>query len=134
MRLYNLKSKKLDPNTISGYFFGYCLGSRASKFYCPQHTTIVIETDRAIHVEDDTGTSQGPREIVFKEHLVFIHVPIASPPITGHVVGQHLIATLDNEPIKELEQESLDVVMAIPLRRLERVHRPTILDDYIVYL
>ena len=42
------------------------------------HTTRVIESNRAIHFEDDTGTSQGLREIVFKEHPVFILAPIAS--------------------------------------------------------
>ena len=56
----------------------------------------MIELDRAIYFEDDTGTSQGLREIVFKEHLVFIHVPIAFAPISSRVVYQHLIATLEN--------------------------------------
>ena len=86
VRSYNLQSKKLDPKTISGYFIGYCVGSRGFRFYCPPHTTRVIELDRAIYFEDDTGTSQGPREIVFKEHLVFIPMPIASTPISSCVV------------------------------------------------
>ena len=34
---YNPKSKKLYQKTISGYFIGYCVGSRGSKFYCPLH-------------------------------------------------------------------------------------------------
>ena len=61
MRLYNLQSKKLDLKTINGYFIGYCVGSRGSRFYCPLHTTRVIESDRAIYSQDDTGISQGPR-------------------------------------------------------------------------
>ena len=65
---YNLQSKKLDLRTISGYFIGYCVISRGSRFYCPSHTTRVIESNRAIYFEDDTSTSQGLREIVFKEH------------------------------------------------------------------
>ena len=59
----------------------------------------MIESDRAIYFEDDTGTSQGPREIVFKEHPIFIHVPIASAPISSLVIDQHLVATNDDEPI-----------------------------------
>ena len=85
VRSYNTQSKKLDPKTISGYFIGYYVGSRGSKFYCPSHTTRVIESDRVIYFEDGTGISQGPREIMFKEHPVFIPVPIASSPISSHV-------------------------------------------------
>ena len=77
---------------------------------------------------------------MFKEHLIFILVLIASAPISSPVVDQHLVATLDNEPIEEVDPialdvdlVALDVVMNIPLRRLERAHRPAISDDYIVY-
>ena len=45
VRLYNPQSKKLDPKTINGYFTGYYVGLRSSRFYCPSHTTIVIESD-----------------------------------------------------------------------------------------
>ena len=42
---YNSQSKKLDRKTISGYFIGYGVGSKGSRFYCPSHTTRVIESD-----------------------------------------------------------------------------------------
>ena len=45
VRLYNSQSKNLDPKTISGYFTGYYVGLRGSRFYCPSHTAIVIESD-----------------------------------------------------------------------------------------
>ena len=141
VRSYNLQSKKLDLKTISGYFISYCVGSRSSRFYCLSHTTRVIELDRAIYFEDDTSISQGPREIVFKEHLVFIYVPIASAPISSPVVDQHAVATPDNESIEDvdtialdLDLVALDVIMDIPLRRSKGEHRPAILDNYIVYL
>ena len=141
MRPYNPQSKKLNPKTISGYFVRYCVGSRSSRFYCPSHTTSVIELDRTIYFEDDIGRSQGPREIVFKEHLVFILVPIASTLIDSSIVDQHSIATPDNEPIENVDPVApnvdlvaLDVVMDIPWRRLERALKLAILDDYIVYL
>ena len=61
--------------------------------------------------------------------------------ISNLVVDQHLVATLDNEPIKDVDPIALDVdlvalnlVMDIPLRRSERVCRPAIADDYIVHL
>ena len=59
----------------------------------------MIESDRAIYFEDDIVTSQGRREIVFKEHPDFIPVLIASTPISSSVVYQHLVATTDDEPI-----------------------------------
>ena len=46
----------------------------------------MIELDQAICFEDDTGRSQGPSEIMFKEHLVFINVPISSSSISNPVV------------------------------------------------
>ena len=101
----------------------------------------MIESDRAIYLEDDTSTSQGPREIVFKEHLIVIPMPIASATISSFVVDQHLVATINDEPIENVDPVApyvylvaLDVVMDLPLRRSEGVLRPAISDDYIVYL
>ena len=141
MRPYNPQSKKLDPKTISEYFISYCVGSRGPRFYWLLHTTKVIESDRTIYFEDDTGTSQGLREIVFKEHLVFIPVLIASAPISSPIFDQHLVDTPNNEPIEDVDPVAPNVdlvaqyvVMDIPLRRSKRAHRPAISDDYIVYL
>ena len=121
---YNSQSKKLDPKNINGYFIGYCVGSRGSIFYCLLHTTRVIESYRTICFEDDTGTSQGLREIVVKEHPVFSHVPIAFASISSLVVDQHLVATPENKPIEEVDQEASNVVMDIPLRRSKSVVGP----------
>ena len=93
----------------------------------------MIESNRAIYFEDDIGASQGLREIVFKEHLVFIPMPIASTPISSLVVDQHPVATNDDEPIENVDLVTLDIVME-PMRRLERARRLAISNDYIVYL
>ena len=68
-------------------------------------------------------------------------MPIAPASISSPVVDQYLIATIDDEPIEDVDPVGLDVdlvapdvVMDISLRRLERARRPTISDDYIVYL
>ena len=78
---------------------------------------------------------------MFKEHLVFILVPIVSTPISSPIVDQHPVATTDDEPIEyvdlvtpDVDLVAPDVVMDIPLRRSKRVRRPVISDDYIVYL
>ena len=82
----------------------------------------------------DIGTCQEPRKIVFKEHPVFILVPIDSTPISNPVVNQHLISTTDDEPIEDVDLVAPNVTMDIPLIRLERACKPVILDDYIIYL
>ena len=68
-------------------------------------------------------------------------MPIASALISSPVVDQHLVVIIDDEPIKDVDRISpdvdlvaSDVVMDIPLRKLERARRSAISDDYIVYL
>ena len=65
---------KLDPKTISTYFVDYCIRSRGSRFFCPSHTTRIVESNGAIYFEDDFGFdgSNGPREPQFREEGVFI--------------------------------------------------------------
>ena len=93
------------------------MGSRGSRFYCPSHTTGAIELDRAIYFKDDTSTSQGPREIVFKEHLIFFPMPITSSLISSPIVDKHLVVTTDDEPIEDVDLVAPNVVMDIPLKR-----------------
>ena len=68
-------------------------------------------------------------------------MPTAFTLISSHVVDQHPIVTTDDEPTDDIDLVALDVdlvtpdvVMDIPLRRLERVHSSAISDDYIIYL
>ena len=78
---------------------------------------------------------------MFKEHLVFILMPIAYAPISSSIIDQHPIATTNDEPIEDVDPTALDVdilapnvVMNIPLRRSKRARRPVISKDYNVYL
>ena len=59
---------------------------------------------------------------------------VASALISSPVIDQHRVATTDDEPIEDVDPVALDAVMDIPLRRLKRARRPTISDDYNVYL
>ena len=68
-------------------------------------------------------------------------MPIVFTPISSHVVNQHPVATIDDEPIENVDPVTPDVdlvasniVMDIPLRRSKRVCRPAILDNYTIYL
>ena len=78
---------------------------------------------------------------MFKEHPIFIYIPIVSPQISSPVVDQHPVATTDDEPLEDVDSVALnvdivalDVVMDILLMRSERARRPAISNDYIVYL
>ncbi|KAH9737203.1 Integrase catalytic domain-containing protein [Citrus sinensis] len=134
VRPYNPQLRKLDPKTISGHFIGYCIGSRGSRFYCPSHTTKIIESDRAIYFEDDhNGGSSEPRSLTLREERVVLPIPsfptsaMGLPHIDDFSVDPELHHNM--EPMI-VEDDGTDV----PLRRSERIRRPAISDDYVVYL
>ncbi|RVW57835.1 Retrovirus-related Pol polyprotein from transposon TNT 1-94 [Vitis vinifera] len=138
VRLYNPQSKKLDPKTISGFFVGYCIGSRGSRFYCPSHTTRIIESDRVIYFEDKVNIDPNfvPREIPLGEkhvvilfpasHVLNVDVPIVQQPATNQ--GEHGDQVEFGILVGDI------VVDGIPLRISQRVRRSAISDIYIIYL
>ncbi|RVW78353.1 Retrovirus-related Pol polyprotein from transposon TNT 1-94 [Vitis vinifera] len=138
VRPYNPQSKKLDPKTISGFFVGYCIGSRGSRFYYPSHTTRIIESNKVVYFEDEVNAYPNflPREIPFgEEHVVIpfptshvpnMDVPIIQQPATNQ--GEHGDQVEFGLPVDDTD------VNEVPLRRSQRVRRPAISDDYMVYL
>ena len=60
VRIYNPQEKKLDPKTISGYFIGYAERSKGYRFYCPSHSTRIVESKNAKFLENDliSGSDQ----------------------------------------------------------------------------
>ena len=117
VRPYNPQSKKLDPKTIS---VGYCIRSKGSIFYCPSHTTRIIELDRVVYFEDEVNVDPNfvPREIPFGDEHVIIHfltshvpnvdVPIVPQPSTNQ--GKHGDQVEPDIPVDDT------VVDGIPLR------------------
>ena len=63
VRVYNPQEKKLDPRTISGYFIGYAEKSKGYRFYCPSHSTRIMESRNAKFLENDliNGSDQISR-------------------------------------------------------------------------
>jgi len=51
-RIYNPHEKKLDFKTISGYFIGYPAKSKGYRFYCPTHSTKIVETGNVRFLEN----------------------------------------------------------------------------------
>ena len=51
-QMYNPHEKKLDSRTVSGYFIGYPKKSKGYMFYCPNHSSRIIETGNARFIEN----------------------------------------------------------------------------------
>ena len=127
--------KKLDPKTASGYFVGYCIGSRGSRFFCSSHTSIIVESNRAVYFEDDFGfdDSNGPRKPQFREESVFIPGVIVSTrdvfdPIVDETIVDH------NDFVADVQNIPVIADASVPLRKSPRTKRLATLDDYEVYL
>ena len=79
VRPYNPQLKKLDLKTVSGFFIGYCVGSRGSRFYYPSHSMWVIEFDRVVFFKDDLDSGRNaPQLVILREDRVVILVPFIS--------------------------------------------------------
>jgi len=61
VRIYNPNMKKLDPMTTSGHFIGYAVNSKRFKFYCPSHSTRIVEFMNAKFLDDaePSGSAEG---------------------------------------------------------------------------
>uniref|UniRef100_A0A6N2K712 Integrase catalytic domain-containing protein n=1 Tax=Salix viminalis TaxID=40686 RepID=A0A6N2K712_SALVM len=143
---YNPHEKKLDSRTVSGYFIGYPEKSKGFVFYCPSHSTRIVETGNARFIENgETSGSSESRGVNIKEIRVEDSSPVVPTQVVVPVVGvqpnteieqqneEHTVPLnqeIENEPIAIQEQH---IVPQVPLRRSIRERRSAITDDYVVY-
>ena len=143
---YNPHEKKLDSRTVSGYFIGYPEKSKGFVFYCPSHSTRIVETGNARFIENgETSGSSESRGMNIKEIRVEDSSPVVPTQVVIPVVGvqsnteieqqneEHTVPLnqeIENEPIAIQEQ---NIVPQVPLRRSIRERRSAITDDYVVY-
>ena len=141
VRVYNPQEKKLDFRTISGYFIGYPEKSKGYRFYCPNHSTRIVESGNARFIENcDISGSDQMRNVSIQEVRVQISVPKTSTIVVPELVSQ---------PNKDQEQQINDSTLhnenvnsepmvvepqSTILRRSQRERRSSITDDYVVYL
>ena len=141
VRVYNPQEKKLDFRTISGYFIGYPEKSKGYRFYCPNHSTRMVESGNARFIENcDISGSDKMHNVSIQEVRVQISVPKTSTIVVPELVSQ---------PNKDQEQQINDstlhnenvnsepMVVEPPstiLRRSQRERRSSITDEYVVYL
>lgn len=123
-KLYNPQSRKLDLKTISCFFIGYPERSKGYRFYCPSHSTRIVETRHAEFLENANNSGSGSfRRIELQEardETPIIHVPISiNTPL--ETSNDHLIAqdqpnnVEENEPNHEINVEPQETQQ--PLRR-----------------
>ena len=131
---------------ISGYFIGYLEKSKGYRFYCPNHSPRIVETDNEKFIENGEVSGSGERQNVeIKETRMDISLPINVPSsiLTPNVVlvveehfnniEQHLNEqTLHEEP--NSQPFDLNESQEITLRRSQRERRSAIYDDYVIYL
>ena len=139
VRIYNPHEKKLDFRTVSGFFIGYPEKSKGFRFYCPNHSTRIVETGNAKFIENgETSGSKEQRDVCIKEIRVEVLLPLTFKPIDPNVVELHqseeqqLADQTDHEVIHDTP--IVDEPQVTSLRRSQRERKSTIPNDYVVYL
>lgn len=76
---FNPNIRKLDPKTISCHFISYPERSKSFHFYCPSHTTRIIEARDAIFLEKvGSCDNSAPLFVNLEDEHEYLHVPIIS--------------------------------------------------------
>ena len=158
VRIYNPQEKKLDPRTVSGYFIGYAEKSKGYRFYCPSHTTRIVESRNAKFLEDDViSGSDHFRNIVSahdhiesqpstsNDRLVIVHSTpqvqtsaeqpiIEIPQVVDSILIDQAVQELQQAPEQLVEPQVPQGTIGTTLRRSTRNKRSAIPSDYVVYL
>ena len=76
-RIYSPHEKKLDFKTISGYFISYPMKSQGYRFYCPNHSTKIVETGNVRFIENGEmrRSDQLQKKQIFKKLRCKSHYP-----------------------------------------------------------
>ncbi|XP_075080360.1 uncharacterized protein LOC107807206 [Nicotiana tabacum] len=144
-RVYNPQEKKLDSQTVSGYFIGYPEKSKGYVFYCPNHSSRIVETGNATFIENgEVSGSVENQSAEIKEVRVNIllpknvptstQIPNIVPVVEEHFdnTKQHLDETLHEETNSQISDTNEP--QEVPLRKSQRVRKSAISDNYVVYL
>ncbi|KAL4010594.1 hypothetical protein IC575_030095 [Cucumis melo] len=112
VRIYNPHEKKLDSRTTSGFFIGYLEKSKGYRFYCPNHSTKIVETGNIRFIENDIiSESLKPRKVEILSSITSsqVVVPIVyyvnnpqEQQINGQISHNDVVT---NEPVTEGPQK-----------------------------
>ncbi|CAL8999519.1 unnamed protein product [Prunus brigantina] len=146
-KFYNPSEKKLDSKTVTCFFMGYPDRTKGYRFYCPNHTTRFMETQRAIFIEDenDSDTEENfdfdeildNKEPAEKENMLRDTTILPFTDLNDKQVSPNHDLTTE-APQTAPENMQIDQQEQQPpnpeLRRSQRTKRPALSNDYYVYL
>jgi hypothetical protein len=75
--------KKLDPKTTSGHLIGYVANSKGFRFYCPSHSTRIVESMNEKFFEDVEPSGSAHPQITELEEVRKL---AKSPPHRGRLI------------------------------------------------
>ena len=142
VKIYNPHEKKLESRTTSGFFIGYPEKSKGYRFYCPSHSTRIVETGNARLIgNSEFSGSLEPRKVEILE----IRVQIPLPNIFSQLVVPTVVEQFDNLEEQQMndqtpqneavtDEPTLDEPHKVAPRRSQRQRRAVISNDYVVYL
>ena len=122
VRIYNPQEKKLGPRAINGHFIGYAEKSNGYRFYCPSHTTRIVESRNVKFLKNDLVSRSGQfRDTMFERD----HYQGQDPGLTHRliVIHTHEVETSLRQPTIEVphNSEPIDHVVEEP----QNVEQPT---------
>ncbi|KAJ8621947.1 hypothetical protein MRB53_030476 [Persea americana] len=120
-RVYNPHEKKFDLKTISGYFIAYPEKSKGFRFYCPNHSTRIVETGNARFFEKgEISGSNTPQDVIIQE----IKVPVPLPSIMKDVGNPPVVEPFNNEenPINDQQLHNEIIAMNIWIMHQRNQH------------
>ena len=136
VRVYNPHEKKLDFRTTSGYFIGYPKNSKGCRFYCPNHSTRIVETrnveTRNVRFIENGEISGSDRMYYVSIQEVGVEVPI--PKTDTVVVPQVTIQPNNNQEQQTLHDEPIVVEPQAIAKRSQRDKKSVIFYEYVIYL
>jgi hypothetical protein len=160
-KIFNLNAGKLESKTMSYHFIGYPKESKSFCFYCPDRHNKFVKMRHTIFLEDEMiRESTVPREISIEEKRVYVSTPMIHELIPPVPVHEHTIPTFEvgfssaapnvneapviqepkapNAVIDKKEDQSQNLENNVPnqenIRRLQRVRKSVIPDDYEIYM
>ncbi|KAF3680344.1 hypothetical protein FXO38_02351 [Capsicum annuum] len=142
VRVYNPQEKNLDLRTINDFFIGYPKKSKGYRFYCPNYSMRIVETENARFIENgEVSGSEEPRNVEIKE--VRVRIPLSCTSfkfIAPEAVVQQSnqqeqqinVPINHNEAI--IDEPIVDEPQEVASRRSQRQKKSASSDDYLVYL
>ncbi|GJZ80052.1 retrovirus-related pol polyprotein from transposon TNT 1-94 [Tanacetum coccineum] len=139
-QVYNPQEKKLDSQTVSGYFIGYPEKSKGYRFYYPNHSSRIVKTGNAKFLENGEVSGSVENQVVDIHEIRDddpSHMNVDESTTTPDVVPvlqnqeQHLNKEQTPHEENKLPTQTSEPV-EIALNKPARVRKSAPPDDYII--